>query len=92
LKEHLGHHSQAELIRLIQGGVPPAMPPTPLDEGQIQLVVDYLWTLVPEGEVAALREMQQHMEMMSTPGASMQGMPGMHDMHQMPGMDSTRSP
>jgi mono/diheme cytochrome c family protein len=90
LKEHLGHHTQTELIRLIQGGVPPAMPPTPLDDAEIQLIVDYLWTLVPESEVAALREMQLHMEMMGdSPSGSMQGMPGMH---QMPGMDSTPMP
>lgn len=81
LKEHLGHHSQAQLVSLIQGGVPPAMPPQPLSAEEIQMVVDYLWTLVPADEVEALRAMQQHMESMG--GSGMGGMPGM----EMPGME-----
>jgi hypothetical protein len=78
LQAHLGHHSKAQLVRIIQGGLPPAMPPTDLSEADIGQIVDYLWTLVPESEVAALREMQQHMETMgdSTMG-SMPNMPGM---------------
>jgi len=78
---HLGHHTQAQLIQLIRGGVPPAMPPSSIDEAETRLIVDYLWTLVPEDEVAALREMQQHMEMMGdAPMGSMPGMPGMGGM------------
>jgi mono/diheme cytochrome c family protein len=77
LMEHLVHHSEAQLVRIIQGGVPPAMPPTALAEEEVRLIVDYVWTLVPESDVAALREMQQHMETMGDSAGSMQGMPGM---------------
>jgi mono/diheme cytochrome c family protein len=65
--EHLGHHTQAELTRLIQGGIPPAMPPTPLSEEEIHHIVDYVWTLVPESEVGALRAMQQQTERLGEP-------------------------
>jgi mono/diheme cytochrome c family protein len=36
LTEHLGHHTQAQLVQLIQGGIPPAMPPQPLTELQVR--------------------------------------------------------
>jgi len=62
--EHLGHHTRAQLVRLITGGIPPAMPPAPVTPEQVQLIVDYAWTRVPESEVAALRAMQQQMEEM----------------------------
>jgi mono/diheme cytochrome c family protein len=76
--EHLGHHTQAQLVQLIAGGIPPAMPPSPLDAAQVQLIVDYAWTRVPESEVAALRAMQQQMEEMATTGDSAaSSMPGM---------------
>lgn len=78
LTEHLGHHSRAQLVQLIQGGVPPAMPPTPLDHSQIVQIIDYLWTLVPEAEVAALREMQQHIEAVEAAGADSSAMSGMN--------------
>ena len=66
LLEHLAHHTQAQLIQLVRRGVPPAMPPSPLTEDEVQLVIDYVWTLVPESDVGALRAMQQQMEMMGT--------------------------
>lgn len=68
--EHLGHHTQAQLVQLIRTGIPPAMPPAALTDEQIQVVVDYAWTLVPEDEVAALRAVQEQTEAMG-------GMPGM---------------
>lgn len=68
--EHLGHHTQAQLVQLISTGIPPAMPPAALTADQIQTVVDYVWTLVPEDQVAALRETQARTEAMG-------GMPGM---------------
>jgi mono/diheme cytochrome c family protein len=74
LLEHLAHHTQAQLVRLIRAGIPPAMPAPALDDAQVQLVVDYVWTLVPESEVAALREMQSHVEMGHMPGMEMPGM------------------
>jgi mono/diheme cytochrome c family protein len=88
LTEHLGHHTQAQFIQLVRGGVPPAMPPADLSEDQVRLVVDYLWTLVPEEQVEALRAMQHQTE---TGGDA--GMAGMdHSAHtagdssSMPGM------
>ncbi len=81
LMDHLGHHTEAQLFQLIQGGVPPAMPPTGVSDAEARLIVDYLWTLVPESEVAALREMQRHTEMMGdSPMGSMPGMSGMQGM------------
>ena len=60
--EHLGHHTQAQLVQLIRSGIPPAMPPAALTDEQVQVVVDYAWTLVPEDQVASLRAMQQQTE------------------------------
>jgi mono/diheme cytochrome c family protein len=62
--EHLGHHTSAQLVGLIRGGVPPAMPPAPISEAEVQLVVDYVWSLVPESEATALRAMRDQMEAM----------------------------
>jgi mono/diheme cytochrome c family protein len=88
LLDHLGHHTMAQLIQLIRGGVPPAMPPTALGEDQIRQVIDYVWTLVPESEVAALRAMQQHMEMMG--GAGMDSLQRVQEVPAMPGMDHSQ--
>lgn len=62
LFEHLGHHTEAQLIGLIQSGVPPAMPPAPVSEDEVRLIVDYAWALVPDSLVDGLREMQREME------------------------------
>jgi len=91
--EHLAHHTQAQLVRIIRSGLPPAMPPVALSDEEIQLVVDYVWTLVPEAEVAALRAMQEHLEMMGDSSMmNMQGMGGMLGMGGMPGMGGTPAP
>lgn len=87
LIEHVGHHSTAEMNRLILGGIPPAMPPHNLSEEQVRLIVDYVWTLVPEDQVAALREMQRQIEEMSQAAggtARMEGVEGDHS--EMPDM------
>ena len=44
-------------------GVPPAMPPAPLSEDEVRLVIDYAWTLVPDSLIEGLREMQRMAEM-----------------------------
>jgi mono/diheme cytochrome c family protein len=93
IHEHLGHHTEAELIRLIRGGIPPAMPPTGLSEEEVRHVLAYVWTLVPESEVAELRAMQQQMEMMGepAPGASPPAMDhSQHMQGSMPGMDHSQ--
>jgi mono/diheme cytochrome c family protein len=73
LLEHLAHHTQAQLVQLIRAGLPPAMPAPPLDDAQVQLVIDYVWTLVPADQVEALREMQMHVEMGHMPAMPMPG-------------------
>jgi mono/diheme cytochrome c family protein len=45
--EHLGHHTEDQLIRLIQAGIPPAMPPSPRSAEELGLILDYVWTLLP---------------------------------------------
>ena len=62
LLEHLAHHTEDQLIQLIRAGIPPAMPPPALSEEEVRLVVDYVWTLIPDSERAALRTMQEQME------------------------------
>ncbi|MEM7415159.1 MAG: c-type cytochrome [Gemmatimonadota bacterium] len=62
LFEHLAHHTEAQLFGLIRDGVPPAMPPAPLTDEEIRLVVDFAWTQVPDSLVDELREMQRMME------------------------------
>ena len=71
---HLGHHPMDQLVQLIRDGVPPAMPPAPLTDDQVRLVIDYAWTLVPDSMVAGLREMQRQAEMgMPMDGMQMEG-------------------
>lgn len=96
LLEHLGHHPMDQLVRLIRSGLPPAMPPAPLTDDQVRLVIDYAWTLVPDSMVAGLREMQRQAELgmpmdMPMGGIQTEGdstgdeMPGMtHSDHMMP--------
>ena len=60
--EHLGHHTGSQLLGLIRNGVPPAMPPAPLSEEEVRLVIGYVWTLVPDSEAASLRAMRDQME------------------------------
>lgn len=87
--EHLAHHTEAQLLRLIRSGVPPAMPPQPLTDDEVRLVIAYVWTLVPDSEVAALRAMQQSMEMMGDSG--MPGMDGSRGAETGGGADSSNS-
>ena len=63
LSEHLAHHPIDQLVKIIRDGVPPAMPPTPLTDDEIRLVIDYTWTLVPDSLVEELREMQKEAEL-----------------------------
>jgi mono/diheme cytochrome c family protein len=93
LIEHLGHHTMDELTRLVISGIPPAMPPAPVSEEELTLIVDYVWTLVPDERVAALREMQRQAEEMGQGSGTMPGMemdhaemPGDSASGSMPGM------
>jgi mono/diheme cytochrome c family protein len=53
--EHLGHHTEDQLIRLVQAGIPPAMPPAPITAEEIRQVIEYAWTLLPEAQRASMR-------------------------------------
>lgn len=86
LIEHLGHHTMDELVTLVTSGIPPAMPPAPVSADEVALIVDYVWTLVPEDRVEELREMQRMMEEMGSGTGAMPGMGGM-DGGDMQGMD-----
>ena len=70
LLEHLAHHTRAQLVQLIQTGVPPAMPPAPIRPDEIHLVIDYVWTLVPESERDSLRAMQEQVETAALPSGT----------------------
>lgn len=83
LLEHLGHHAEEQLIRIIRSGVPPAMPPAPLTDDEVRLVVEHAWTLVPDSLLEGLREMQRMAEMGMDMG--MMGM-GMDSAAPMPSM------
>lgn len=85
LMDHLGHHPEEQLIRIVRTGVPPAMPPAALSEDEVRLVIDYAWTLVPDSLIDGLREMQRMAEM----GMDMGGMGGDSTGHVMP-RDTTR--
>ncbi|MSR21915.1 MAG: c-type cytochrome [Gemmatimonadetes bacterium] len=69
LLEHLAHHTRAQLAQLIQTGLPPAMPPAPISPDEIHLIIDYVWTLVPESERDSLRAMQEQVETAAMPSA-----------------------
>lgn len=89
LIEHLAHHTRAQLVQLVRGGIPPAMPPQALTEEQVLEVVDYIWTLVPADQVEAMREMQAAVERGEMPSMTMPGTGGMSGME---GMDHSTMP
>ena len=102
LFEHLGHHPAEQLVQLIRSGLPPAMPPAPLTDDEIQLVIDYMWELVPDSLIAELREMQREAELgisMDMPeddingqeDSSASGMSGMTHSEQMEPSDTNKN-
>ncbi len=79
---HLGHHTEDQLIRLIQAGIPPAMPPAPISADEIRQVIQYAWTLLPEAEQAALRATQDSVAAgLIPPGMPAAPAPMDHSMH-----------
>jgi len=72
--EHLGHHTEDQLIRLVQAGIPPAMPPSPRTAEELRLIIDYVWTLLPEERRAAMRALQDSVARgLVAPGMPMSG-------------------
>jgi mono/diheme cytochrome c family protein len=57
--EHLGDHSYEDMVRMVGEGIPPAMPPASIGSDDVRLVLNYVWTLVPESERGRLRALQE---------------------------------
>jgi len=57
--EHLGDHSYEDMVRMVGEGIPPAMPPAGIGSDDLRLVMNYVWTLVPESERGLLRSLQE---------------------------------
>ena len=56
--EHLADHTDSEMVGRIKEGIPPVMPPASMSEEQIQRVLAYTWSLIPDSAQAILRSMQ----------------------------------
>jgi mono/diheme cytochrome c family protein len=57
--EHLGDHSYEDMVKMVGEGIPPAMPPSTIGDDDVRLVLNYVWTLVPESQVGLLRSLQE---------------------------------
>ncbi|MEX1258008.1 MAG: cytochrome c [Gemmatimonadota bacterium] len=47
--DHLAHHTEEVLLRMVQTGIPPAMPPMALGDDDARLLFGYLESLLPAG-------------------------------------------
>lgn len=80
--EHLGHHTEDQLVRLIQAGIPPAMPPAAITADEIRSIIGYAWTLLPEAEQAAMRATQDSVAAgLIAPGMPLAPAPMDHSAH-----------
>jgi mono/diheme cytochrome c family protein len=57
--EHLGDHSYEDMVKMVAEGIPPAMAPAVIGSDDVRLVLNYVWTLVPNDERARLRALQE---------------------------------
>ncbi len=57
--EHFGDHSYEDMVRMVGEGIPPAMPPASIGSDDVRLVLNYVWTLVPESDRPRLRALQE---------------------------------
>jgi mono/diheme cytochrome c family protein len=57
--EHLGDHSYEDMVKMVVEGIPPAMPPATIGSEDVRLILNYVWTLVPESQVGLLRSLQE---------------------------------
>jgi mono/diheme cytochrome c family protein len=48
--DHLVHHSEEVLVRIVQTGIPPAMPPIAVGDQEARLLFGYLESLLPPGQ------------------------------------------
>jgi mono/diheme cytochrome c family protein len=56
--EHLGDHAPEEIVRRVAEGIPPAMPAAPLSTEEIQQVLNYIWSTLPDSTQSRLRALQ----------------------------------
>jgi high-affinity iron transporter len=57
--EHFGDHSYEDMVRMVGEGIEPAMPPALIRSDDVRLVLNYVWTLVPEADRPRLRALQE---------------------------------
>lgn len=56
--EHFGDHTYEDMVRMVGEGIAPAMPPAVIGASEVRLVLNYVWSLVPESDRARLRALQ----------------------------------
>ena len=56
--EHLGEHTDADLIFNIVAGIPPVMPPAAISEAEVENVLAYIWSIYPDTLRLQLRAAQ----------------------------------
>jgi mono/diheme cytochrome c family protein len=73
---HLAHHTEDVLVRIVQTGIPPAMPPAEIGDADARLLLGYLESLLPEGvTIGSMGSMDMPMGGMPMDGMHMDGMP-----------------
>jgi mono/diheme cytochrome c family protein len=56
--EHLGEHSDADLVANIVAGIPPVMPPAAVSQGEVENILGYIWSMMPDTLRLQLRASQ----------------------------------
>jgi mono/diheme cytochrome c family protein len=56
--EHLGEHTDADLIANIVAGIPPVMPPAAISPDDVENVLGYIWSIYPDTLRLQLRAAQ----------------------------------
>jgi mono/diheme cytochrome c family protein len=56
--EHLGEHSDADLVANIVAGIPPVMPPAAISRAEVENVLGYMWSMLPDTLRLQLRASQ----------------------------------
>ena len=56
--EHLGEHTDTDLILNIVAGIPPVMPPAAISQAEVENVLAYIWSIYPDTLRLQLRAAQ----------------------------------
>jgi mono/diheme cytochrome c family protein len=56
--EHLGEHTDADLVLSIVAGIPPVMPPAAISPEEVENVLAYIWSIYPDTLRLQLRAAQ----------------------------------